>query len=153
MGRLSIAIAHVAIRAQGAADRVLARLDVADATELAQRLLIERDYDGLRRFADRAVERFPGDPELRLLYGTSLVDHRPEDAPQEIARAIALDPSDPERVYRAASLLFRLGETEAARSYVAQVDRLAPEGFVFAEELDDLKQRLACEPPPKPGPG
>lgn len=93
---------------------------------------------------ERAVTDYPDDPEIRLLYGTILVMFRPDDAPWELATAIKLDPNHPGRLTRAASMLFRLGQVDAAQSYVARASQLAPQDFPLAADLLNLGGKIAA---------
>jgi tetratricopeptide (TPR) repeat protein len=92
---------------------------------------------------ERAIRRFPEDPEIRYRYAVALLPFRPEDAPSQAARSVALDPDDPGRLVRAASVLLNLGQIEAAQSYLERAEELAPPDFIFAEELLALQARLA----------
>jgi Flp pilus assembly protein TadD len=122
------------------------------SSNLTAEQVVERARDLLLRRRDRenlailtnAVERFPEDPEIRLLYATALLPFRPEDAAWEVATAIDLDPDDPGRLTRAASLMFHLDELDAARSYAARATQFAPPGFVFGPELANLDGKLAA---------
>ncbi len=106
-----------------------ADLTLSETVERAQRLLLGgRDAENLE-FLENAIERFPQDPEVRLLYGTALVPFRPEEAPWQLATAIKLDMDNPWRLTRAACLLLDLGEVEASRSYAARAVQFAPEKF------------------------
>jgi Flp pilus assembly protein TadD len=110
----------------------------AAAIERGQRLLVERRYEELLEFLQEAVRRFPKDPEIRLLYATSLLEIRPDDAVREATKAIDLDPDEPIRLTRAARLLFNMAEIEVARSYATRAAELTPDGFLFTAELANL---------------
>ncbi len=112
--------------------------------EYARKLLVEKLDNELVAFMENAVARFPKDPEIRIFYASSLLPFRPEDVPWQVATAIQLEPDNPWRLTRAASMLFGLGEVEAARSYAGHAARLAPEGFEFAPELASLGGVLAA---------
>ncbi len=101
-----------------------------------------RDQENLE-LLETAVGHFPEDPEIRLLYGTALVPFRPNEAPQQLAFSIKLDPESPENLTRAASILLHLGEVDAARSYIGRAAQLAPESFIFRAELTNLGGKLA----------
>src|SRR5262245_1216683 len=90
----------------------------SEVIERAERLLVERrDAENLA-LLEVAKDRYPHDPDVRLLYGVSLIPFRPEDAPRQLATAVALDPGNAERIARAASVLEALGELDAAEDYV-----------------------------------
>lgn len=108
------------------------------AIEKGQRLLVEGRYEENFEFLREAVQRFPDDPEIRLLYATSLLEVRPDDAVREAVKAIDLDPDEPIRLTRAASMLFNRGEFDRARSYATRAAELTPSGFLFTAELTSL---------------
>ncbi len=77
-----------------------ADLTLSETVERAEQLLLDgRDAENLE-FLEDAIERFPQDPEVRLLYGTALVPFRPEEAPWQLATAIKLDMDNPWRLTR-----------------------------------------------------
>lgn len=116
-----------------------------EIVERAKRLLLEgRDQEFLE-FTEAAVEQLPNDPELRLLYATALLSYRPDEVAWEAATAIKLDPDNPWRLVRAASILFNRGEVDAARSYVARASQLVPEDFEFGPELANLGGLIAAK--------
>jgi len=121
-----------------------ADLNLTETIEHSRRLLKERRDEDNLEFLEAAIERFPADPEVRLLYATALVPFQPDKAPWQIATAIQLDPDDPWRLTRAARLLFDLGELDASRSYAARASQLAPEDFTFESELANLGGKLAA---------
>ncbi len=112
--------------------------------EQSKRLLVgRRDAENLQ-LLESTIQRFPDDPEVRLLYATALVPFRPNEAPWQAATAIQLDPDSPSRLTRAASLMFYLGELEAARSYTARASRLAPEDFELEADLTNIAGVIAA---------
>jgi Flp pilus assembly protein TadD len=106
-------------------------------------LIERRDAENLA-LLEVVVERFPEDPEIRLLFATALLPFRPAEVPWQAATAIQLDPDDPGRLTRAASILFHLDELEAARSYAARASRLMPPGFALASDLLSLGAKFAA---------
>jgi Flp pilus assembly protein TadD len=116
-----------------------------EANQQHARVLLRegRDEDFLT-FTEGAVELFPEDPELRLMYATALMTVRPEQAKWEAARAIELDIDDPGRLTRAARLMLSLNEVDAARSYAARATQLAPDDFIFRPELNSVSGVLAA---------
>jgi Flp pilus assembly protein TadD len=115
-----------------------------EIVERGRRLQLERRSDEFFEFTSGAVEQFPDDPEIRIMYAVALVDHRPGEAPWQAGLAIKMEPDNPWRVVRAASLLFHLGEIDAARDYVRHAVQLAPEDFEFAPELANLGGMIAA---------
>lgn len=120
------------------------RLTRQSVIRRAQRLLADgRDAENLQ-LLERAVTRFPEDPEIRLLYATALVPFRPGEAPWQAATAIQLDPDSPSRLTRAASLLFHLGELAPAKSYAARASWLAPDDFKLEAGLSNVVGMIAA---------
>lgn len=67
-----------------------------DATvEGLHRLLAQARYDEMLAAPSAAVQRFPSDPEVRLMHGTALSWSRPEEAALELATAVSLDKNNP----------------------------------------------------------
>jgi Flp pilus assembly protein TadD len=112
--------------------------------QTAHALLMEGRAEEFLTFSEGAVELFPSDPELRLMYALALVPVDREKARWEAARAIKLDTNDPGRLVRTARLMLNLGEVEAARSYATRAAQFAPEDFVFAPELNAVGGILAA---------
>jgi Flp pilus assembly protein TadD len=117
---------------------------VESAVQHSHMLLIEGRSDELLAFSEGAVELFPLDPELHLMYATALLPHNVEKARWEAARAIQLDTDDPGRLVRAARLMLNLGEVEAARSYAGRAAQFATADFLFAPELHGISGVLAA---------
>lgn len=122
----------------------MSELTIGQAIEQAERLLIERRYAEGLQLLEAAVRRFPRDPELRLLFGTFLVETRPDEAPEQLAEAIRLDVDNPVRLVRAAGMLFALGYVDAASSYAARAIDLTPDGFVLEAEVINLSGLIAA---------
>ena len=87
----------------------------ARIVEQSERLFREGRHEENLALLEGAVRRFPEDPEIRLWYGVVLVRYRKEEAFEQLATAIELEPSNPVRLTRAATVTFWNGETEAAR--------------------------------------
>lgn len=101
-----------------------------------------RDQEALD-FLEGAVQRFPEDPELRLLYATILLGFRPNDVCAEAAKAAELAPDDPAVLVRAGHLLLGSGDRKAARSCAARANELVQPDFILMAGLDDLNGSLA----------
>ena len=117
---------------------------VDGTVEVAHTLLVEGRTEEFLTFSEGAVELFPLDPELRLMYALALAPMDREKARWEAARSIELDTDDPGRLIRAARLMLSLGEPDTARSYAARAAQFAPEDFVFAPELTAVGGILAA---------
>jgi Flp pilus assembly protein TadD len=116
---------------------------LAETTERAHELLRRGEQAEFLSFTETAIERFPHDAELRLMYATALMPFRPNEVAWQAATAVSFDTDDPGYLTRAARLLPFCGEIEAAESYIARANEFAPPDFLFANELADLKVRVA----------
>jgi Flp pilus assembly protein TadD len=119
-------------------------LSLTETIQHAKELLRDERHEENLAFLTEAVERFPKDPEVRLLYGTLLVMFRPEDAAWEIATAISFDTTDPYRLTRAAQMLYVLGEFDAAQDYVDWTLDAAPDDFALLPALLNVGGKLAA---------
>jgi Flp pilus assembly protein TadD len=95
-------------------------------------------------FLEEAVQRFPEDPEIRLLYAGILLAFRSEDVAAEAAKAIELGPDDPIILVRAGHLLLDRGDRETAQSCADRANELAPPDFILMAGLDNLTGSLAA---------
>jgi tetratricopeptide (TPR) repeat protein len=102
-----------------------------------------QDPDQALEFLESAVQRFPQDPELRLLTATVLLALRPDDVAAEAIKAAELAPDDPATLMRAGHMLLR-GDREAARACAARANELAEPDFVLMGGLDNLNGLLAA---------
>jgi Flp pilus assembly protein TadD len=102
-----------------------------------------RDEEALE-FFNVAIQRFPDDPELRLLHSTILLGIRPDAVAAEAAKAVELAPDDPATLVRAGHVLLSNGNREAAKSCADRANELAPPDFVLMEGLDNLTGLLAA---------
>jgi uncharacterized protein HemY len=117
---------------------------LAQSLELAERLRRDGEYAASERVAHDALSEHSGDPELWLRLGTAQAMSAPDDAPTALRHVVALAPDDPGLVFRAAQLLFHLGEYTEASRMIKMAARNAPEGFVFQWPLVHLAGRLAA---------
>lgn len=82
---------------------------LATAIARGHRLIAEDGEQTAFEFLQKAIQQFPDDPEIGLLYATtSLLPNRPQDAVSETLKAIELDPDEPIRLTPAANLLFNM---------------------------------------------
>jgi tetratricopeptide (TPR) repeat protein len=116
-----------------------------ETVEWAKVLLLEERYEEYLEFLEEAVELFPDDPEVRIHYATALIASRPDEVALQAGKAIQLEPNNPWRLVRAASLLYDVEEFDAARSYVVHAAQHIPVGFEFAPELSNLGGNLAAQ--------
>lgn len=118
--------------------------DLDRAIAHAGRLLSERrDHENLE-FLEDAVQRFPDNAEIQLLYATALLASQPDEVARQAAKAVDLSPNDPVILVRAASLMLNRDETEAARLYTERARQLAEPGFVLEGGLARLEGVLAA---------
>jgi tetratricopeptide (TPR) repeat protein len=118
--------------------------ELAAAIERGHRLIAGGGDRQAFEFLEQASQQFPEDPELRLLYATSLLAIRPKDAIPETVKAIELDPDEPVRLARAANLLFNMGQIETARSYAKRAKEKVTPDFWFYPELLNLDGHFAA---------
>jgi len=103
-----------------------------------------RDPEEASEFLSGAVQRFPRDPELRLLHATVLLATRPDGVATEAAKAAELAPDDPGTLVRAGHLLLGRGDREAAQSCAIRAEKCAKPDFALKAGLDNLKGLLAA---------
>jgi len=113
------------------------------AIKRGHELLAAQQVQEASEFLEKAVQRFPGDPEIRVLYASILVIVRPDDATGEAAKAVELGPDEPAVLVRAAHLMLNRGEAETARNYAARANELAQPDFVLRPGLENLSGLLA----------
>jgi Flp pilus assembly protein TadD len=103
-----------------------------------------RNPEKALEFLKKAVQRFPGDPELRLLYATVLLVFKPDDVAAEAAKAAEFGCDDPVILVRAGHLLLGNGDRDTARWCAARANELAQPGFVLEAGLVHLNGLLAA---------
>ena len=116
-----------------------------ETVERAKALLLEKRYEEYLEFLEDAVMEYPEDPEIRIHYATALIASRPSEVAYEATTAIQLEPGNPWRLARAASLLFAVSEFDTSREYVGRALKHMPPGFEFAPELANLGGKLAAQ--------
>ena len=118
--------------------------DRAKAVEQSRRFLLEHRTQENHELLEDAMGRFPEDAEIRLLYASNLLAIRPEGAAGEAIKAIELDPDEPIRLVRAASLLVGMKHFDSAREYAKRARKLAESDFPLMAELINLEAHLAA---------
>lgn len=134
---LMASAAWSAIKMNGKKERL------AEAIERASRLFGARDSQDAFEFLERAIQEFPDDPRLRVLYASILVGFRMDDVGKEAAKAAELGSDDPGVLVRAGSLLLFARQWDALRSCVARANEIVEPGFVLRSGLDNLNGILA----------
>lgn len=109
-----------------------------------RRLLAARQEQEAFRHLQKAVQRFPADPEVRLLYASILLAFQPDEVAAEATQAVELAPDDPVILVRAAHLLLNRGTIETARFCAARANDLVQPDFVLMSALVNLNGRLAA---------
>lgn len=92
---------------------------------------------------EQAVQRFPEDADIRLLYASSLLAFRPNDVSAEAAKAVELGLDDPMILVRAAHLMLGRGNVENARSSAARAKKLVTPDFQLYPEVLNLDGHFA----------
>jgi Flp pilus assembly protein TadD len=110
-----------------------------------EELFSQGPEDEAYEFLTEAVQRFPDNAEIRLLYAYTLLSVRPEDGVAEAIKAAELDPDEPIRLTRIAGMMLRMGRPELARKYAAQARELGGDDFFFAPELTRLEADFALQ--------
>jgi Flp pilus assembly protein TadD len=118
--------------------------ELTAAIDRGRRLLATRQEQEAFEYLQVAVQRFPKDPEIRLLYASILLAFQLDEVAGEAAKAVELAPNDPVILVRAAHLLLNRGDVEAARSCAARANDLVQPGFVLMSALVNLNGRLAA---------
>jgi len=103
-----------------------------------------RDPEEALEFLEQAVNRFPEDPEIRLLRATVLMAIRPDEVAAEAVKAADLAPDDPAILVRAGHLLLSRRVREAAQSCATRAEKLAKPDFPLMGGLDNLNGLLAA---------
>lgn len=120
--------------------------------EQAQAIARVRDLLGRKRPRDAAaaaedsLARFPGNPQLRFLYGVALADsERTDDAIAVFQQLNREHPELAEPYNNLAVLLAGQGRLEQARNALEQAVRAVPDYGLAYENLGDVYLRLAQE--------
>lgn len=120
------------------------RKELAAAIARGRSLLVARQPQELFDFLEQAVQRFPDDAEIRLLYATALLEIRPEDVAPEAAKAVELGPDDPLILVRAGQLLIGKRQLETAQFCATRTRELTQPDFVLMSSLLNLEGHLAA---------
>ena len=119
--------------------------DLATTIECGRKLLVSERHQQALEFLEQAVQAFPEDAEVRLLYATVLLEFRPADVGAEASKAVELCPDDPVILVRAGGLLLNRGQLDAARSCFKQARELAGPDFVLMPGLLNREGLLAIQ--------
>ena len=117
---------------------------LALAIEQARALLLAGQHQKNLELLEKAVQEFPDNAEIRLLYATVLLEFRPDDVASEAIKAVERAPENPSILVRAGSLLLSRGDREGARSCVARANELASPDFALMGGLASLNGLLAA---------
>lgn len=105
--------------------------------------MADKDQEALE-FLEDAVQQFPGEAEIRLMYASALLMFRPEDVLSQLKKAVELSPNDPVILVRAGNQMLNEGDIEAARSCAARASALASPHFILKSGLVSLDGRIAA---------
>ena len=120
------------------------RKELAAAIARGRELLLAGRHQENFEFLGEAVRRFPNDPEVRLLYATTLLEYRPDDVVAEAAKAADLGSGSPKILVRAAHLMLDRGDVDSARAAAKRANELASPEFVLMADLINLLGLLAA---------
>lgn len=119
--------------------------ELSAAIAHSRQLLAEKRHkENLKYLEEGVAETFPEDPEIRLLYGTVLLEANPTVGLSEISKSVELDPDEPIRLTRAARIMYTMGQLDHARRYTERAREIAPADFVFGPELLNLESNLGA---------
>jgi Tfp pilus assembly protein PilF len=119
------------------------RKELIGAIEHGRRLLVDREYEDARNFLEGALQRFPKDAEIRMLYATILLEFRPNDVASEAAKAVDLDQDNPAILVSGGQLLLKRGRIEDAQKCATRARERATANFALLPSLLNLEGNLA----------
>jgi tetratricopeptide (TPR) repeat protein len=117
--------------------------EVRSTIQRGRELFTQGSQQEAQEFLSEAVQRFPDNAEIRILYGSSLLSDRPEDGIREVMAAVELDPKEPNRLARAADLMFSMARLDESREYASRARHLGGSDFLFLPELTRLEADFA----------
>jgi Flp pilus assembly protein TadD len=120
------------------------RGELAATIDRSRKLLLSGRHQENLDLLEESIQRFPKDPDIRLLYATVLLEFRPDQVAVEAAKAAEFGSENPRILVRAAQLLFDRGEIESAKSCVTRANELAPPDFVLTAGLINLNGLIAA---------
>ncbi len=112
------------------------------AVSRGRELLVEGDHQATFEFLEDAAERFPDDPEIRLLLASINLEYRPDEVASQALKAAELGAEDPLIQVRAGHLLVSR-DAGAARACAKRARDLAESDFVLMAGLESLEGLLA----------
>ncbi len=96
------------------------------------------------RMLSARIDAKPEDADLQLLAARTLLAlDRPADSLDAARRAWVLSGDDPAVLVQVASMAFFAGDLTTAREVIDSAKKIAPRGFVFQKELDELDRNIA----------
>jgi tetratricopeptide (TPR) repeat protein len=117
--------------------------EMAAAVVRGRQFVFAGDDRATLEFLEDAVQRFPEDPEIRVLLASVLLEFRPDEVVSQTAKAVELGADDPVIQVRAGHLLLGRGETDAARACAKRARELAGPDFVLMAGLEGLEGKIA----------
>lgn len=123
---------------------VRSRKPLAVAIAKGRELIAGSRLEEAFEFLKPAVQRFPEDAEIRLLYAVTLLSHAIDEVAAEAAKAVELGPDNPVILVGAGQLLIGRGDHEAAQACATRANELVPPDFILMASLDNLNGTLAA---------
>jgi HEAT repeat protein len=117
---------------------------LAETNYLARGFFWTKSPQETLEFLEKAVQEFPDDAELRVLYASTLLDFRIDDVASEARKAAELGQDDPAIQIRAGRLLLDRGDQATARACAARANELVQPDSIFMADLDNLNGLLAA---------
>ena len=114
------------------------------AVDQARSLIVGTDDQATFEFLEASVERFPDDPELRVLLASINLEFRPDQVGTQATIASELGADIPSIQVRAGHLLLGRGDLDGARECARRARRTAGSDFVLIAGLEGLEGRIAA---------
>ncbi|MDQ3724440.1 MAG: hypothetical protein M3335_00885 [Actinomycetota bacterium] len=111
--------------------------------ERGRKLLVAGQHHETLKFLEEAIQQFPEDAEIRLLYATILLEFQPDDVAVHALQAAEMSPDDPIILVRAGGLLLNRGEADSARFCLKRARELAGDNFILMPGLLNREGLLA----------
>jgi predicted Zn-dependent protease len=117
--------------------------DVDWAVWAADSLAAQGQLDEHVELLRDAMRLHPDEPQLMLRLALAIVEKAPGEADELVRRSLEVGVhDDPEALYRAVSVLYRLGKDDETLRVANEIIALAPQGFRFSIDLEHLVGRM-----------
>lgn len=101
---------------------------------------LEKESEELLR---KSIPRFPNSAELRIQLASLCFDSKPDEARELVHKGMELSNNDPWLLYRAADLMFTLGDREQAVQYSKRAEELGDEDLLGSPGFSNLRGNVA----------